>query len=120
MQFVQMYTGHPHFYIKTVPLAEIHQLQVRLRRGAIAEQLGCFNSDLWDGADFCTFFKRHFKSTSEDVQYLVHAFFAVRFEETFAKNNQLALRSRFKKLFSRKLTGLSQICISAIKECPQN
>ena len=28
--------------------------------------------------------------------YLVHAFFSVRSGETFAKNNQLALRSRFK------------------------
>ena len=46
VQFVQMYAGHPHFCIKAVPLAEIHQLQVRLKRGVIAEQLGCFNSDV--------------------------------------------------------------------------
>ena len=58
VQFVQMYAGHPHFCIKAVPLAEIHQLQVRLKRGVIVEQFGCFNSDVWDEADFCTFFKR--------------------------------------------------------------
>ena len=56
MQFVQMYVGHPHFCIKAVPLVEIHQLQVRLKREVILEQLGCFNSDLKDEADFCTFF----------------------------------------------------------------
>ena len=38
--------GNPHFRIKAVPLAEIHQLQVRLKRGVIVEQLGCFNSDV--------------------------------------------------------------------------
>ena len=57
MQFVQMYAGHPHFCVKAVPLVEIHQLQVRLKRGVIVEQLGCFNSDVSDEADFCTFFK---------------------------------------------------------------
>ena len=82
MQFVQMYAGHPHFCIKAVPLAEIHQLQVRLKRRIIVEQLGCFNSDVYNEADFYTFFKRHWK------MYLVH--------ETFAKNNQSTLRSRFK------------------------
>ena len=46
VQFVQMYAGHPHFCIKAVPLAEIHQLQVRLKRGVIVEQLGRFNSDV--------------------------------------------------------------------------
>ena len=46
VQFVQMYAGHPHFCIIAVPLAEIHQLQVRLKRGIIVEQLGCFNSDV--------------------------------------------------------------------------
>ena len=66
MQFVQMYAGHPHFCIKAVPLAEIHQLQVRLKRGVIVEQLGCFNSDVQDEADFCTFFKRQ-RSALEDV-----------------------------------------------------
>ena len=66
MQFVQMYAGHPHFCIKAVPLAEIHQLQVRLKRGVIVEQLGCSNSDVENEADFCTFFKcQH--STLEDV-----------------------------------------------------
>ena len=35
MQFVQMYAGHPHFCIKAVPFAEIHQLQVRLKRGPL-------------------------------------------------------------------------------------
>ena len=90
MQFVQMYAGHPHFCIKAVPLAEIHQLQVRLKRRVNVEQLGCLNSHLQDEADFCTFFKRHWK------MYLVHVFFSVRSGETFAKNNQLALRSRFK------------------------
>ena len=45
-QFVQMYAGHPHFGIKAVSLAEIHQLQVQLKRGVIVEQLGCFNSDV--------------------------------------------------------------------------
>ena len=81
MQFVQMYAGHPHFCIKAVPFAEIHQLQVRLKRGVIVEQLGCFNSDVLDEADFCTFFKRHWK------MYLVHAFFSVRSGETFAKTS---------------------------------
>ena len=61
-----MYAGHPHFCIKAVPLAEIHQLQVRLKRGVIAEHLGCFNLDVQDEADFCTFFKRQ-RSTLEDV-----------------------------------------------------
>ena len=54
--FVQMHAGHSHFCIKAVPLAEIHQLQVQLKRGVIVEQLGCFNSDVKDEADFCTFF----------------------------------------------------------------
>ena len=94
MQFVQMYAGHPHFGIKAVPLAEIHQLQVRLKRGIIFEQLDYSNSDVEDEADFCTFFKRHWK------MYLVHAFFSVRSGETFAKNNQLTLRSRFKNLLA--------------------
>ena len=58
VQFVQMYANHPHFCIKAVPLANIHKLQVRLKRGVIVEQLGCFNSDVEDEADFCTFFKR--------------------------------------------------------------
>ena len=89
-QFVQMYAGQPHFWIKAVPLAEIHQLQVRLKRGIIVEQFGCFNSDVWDEADLCTFFKRHWK------MHLVHAFFSVRSGETFAKNNQLPLPSKFK------------------------
>ena len=56
MQFVQVYADHPHFCIKEVPLAEIHQLPVRLKRGVIVEQLGRFNSDVWDEADFFTFF----------------------------------------------------------------
>ena len=84
MQFVQVYADHPHFCIKAVPLAEIHQLQVRLKRWVIIEQLGCFNSDVEDEADFCTFLKRqpaHWK------MYLVHAFFSVRSGETVAKNN---------------------------------
>ena len=51
---------------------------------------------------------------------LVNALFSVRSGETFAKNNQLASRSRFKKLFGRELTGLSEICMSAIKECLPN
>ena len=46
VRFVQTYAGHPHFCIKAVPLAEIHQFQVRLKRGVIVEQLGCFNSDV--------------------------------------------------------------------------
>ena len=46
MQFVQMYAGHPNFCIKAVPLAEIHLLQVPLKRGVIVEQLDCFNSDV--------------------------------------------------------------------------
>ena len=46
VQLVPIYAGRPHFCIKAVPLAEIHQLQVRLKRGVIAEQLGCFNSDV--------------------------------------------------------------------------
>ena len=91
MQFVQMHAGHPRFCIKAVLLAKIHQLQARLKREVIVEQLGCFNSDVEDEAEFCTFFKRHWK------MYLVHAFFSVRSGETFAKNDQLALRSfRFK------------------------
>ena len=53
-----MYAGHPNFCIKAVPLAEIQQLQVRLKRGVIVKQLGCFNSDVYDEADFCKFFKR--------------------------------------------------------------
>jgi len=60
VQFVQMYAGHPYFCIKAVPLAEIHQLQILLKRGVIVEQLGCFNSD------FCQFFRRQ-RSTLEDV-----------------------------------------------------
>ena len=67
VQFVQMYAGYPHFCIKAVPLAEIHQLQVRFKREIIAEQLGCFNSDVQGEADFCTFFKRFGRSTLEDV-----------------------------------------------------
>ena len=43
VQFVRMYAGHPHFCIKAVPLAEIHQLQVRLKREVIVEQLFCLN-----------------------------------------------------------------------------
>ena len=43
VQIVQMYAGHARFGIKAVSLAEIHQLQVRLKRGIIVEQLGCFN-----------------------------------------------------------------------------
>ena len=74
MQFVQMYAGHPHFCIKTVPLVEIHQLQVQLKRGVIVEQFGCFNFDVWDEVDFCIFFKRHWKI------YLIHTFFSVRSE----------------------------------------
>ena len=35
VQFVQMYAGHPHFGIKAVPLAEIHQLQVRLKKRSL-------------------------------------------------------------------------------------
>ena len=66
MQFVQMYAGHPHFCIKAVPLAEIHQLQVRLKRGVIVEQLSCFNSNVKNEAGFCTSFKRQ-RSTMEDV-----------------------------------------------------
>ena len=66
MQFVQMFVGHPHFCIKAVPLAEIHQLQVRLKRRVIVEQLGSFNSHVSDEADFCTFFKRQ-RNTLEDV-----------------------------------------------------
>ena len=57
VQFVQMSAGHPDFCIKAVPLAEIHQLQVRLKREVIVEQLGCFNSDVKDEAKFCTFFE---------------------------------------------------------------
>ena len=56
MQFVQMYAGHPHFGIKAVALAEIHQVQVRLKRVVIVEQLGCFNFDVKDEVDFCTIF----------------------------------------------------------------
>ena len=39
MQFVQMYARHPHFCIKAVLLTEIHQLQVRLKRGASLSSL---------------------------------------------------------------------------------
>ena len=46
VQFVQMYAGHPHFCIKAVPLAEVHKLQIRLKRGVIVEELGCFDSDV--------------------------------------------------------------------------
>ena len=58
VQFVQMYAGHPHFCIKAVPLAAIHQLQVRLKREVIVGKLRRSNSDVKDEADFCTFFKR--------------------------------------------------------------
>ena len=51
---------------------------------------------------------------------LEDALFSVRSGETFAKNNQLALRSGFKNCLVGELTGLSGICIPAVKECPPN
>ena len=87
MQFVQMFAGHPHVCIKAVRLAEIHQLQVRLKRGVIAEQLGCLNSDVEDEADFCTLFKRQ---PGTCLLFYPPG-------ETFAKNNQLPLGLRFKQ-----------------------
>ena len=90
VQCVQMYAHHPNFCIKAVPLPEFHQLQVWLKREVIFEQLGSFNSDVLDEAAFCTFFKRHWKV------YLVKALFSVQSVETFARNDQFPLRSRFK------------------------
>ena len=79
LQFVQMYAGHPHFCIKAVALAEIHQLQVRLKREVILEQFGCFNSHVWDEADFCTFFKKQ-----RIGRCACTCLFSVRSGETFA------------------------------------
>ena len=93
MRFVQIYAGHPHFYIKAVSLAEIHQLQVRLKRGSLLNSSAVLILMFRMKLIFVHFLK---DSAAHWKMYLVHAFFSVGSGETFAKNNQLALRSRFK------------------------
>ena len=89
MQFVQMYAGHPHFCIKAVPLAEIHQLQVRLEKeGSLLSSSAVLIFMSRTKLIFVHFLK---ESAAHWKTYLVYAFFSLRSGETFAKNNQLAL-----------------------------